>query len=173
MSEPRETSIDKEREAIKAEIDKLRTTINLLGRRVNGFRLKNSLEQILERAELNKKTGCLEWKGALFQNGYGKANYSNRTWSAHRIVWQLTKGDPGDLFVCHTCDNRKCININHLFLGTASDNMQDKIKKDRCPLKGKTHCKYGHSLKDAYVYQNGPRKGQRQCSQCSYRRRQL
>lgn len=55
----------------------------------------------------------------------------------HRSVWRIFNGDiPEGVFVCHSCDNRRCINPNHLFLGTALDNMHDKINKGRSGRSG-------------------------------------
>lgn len=50
---------------------------------------------------------------------------------AHRAMYAATFGDPGRLHVLHKCDNRLCVNPDHLFLGTAKDNCQDKIGKGR------------------------------------------
>jgi hypothetical protein len=49
----------------------------------------------------------------------------------HRLVYQELKGDIGDLLVLHRCDNRRCINPKHLFLGTQKDNMEDMASKSR------------------------------------------
>ena len=67
----------------------------------------------------------------------GKSN-----WSIHRWMYQKHKGQiPEGLFVCHTCDNPRCVNPDHLFLGTQKDNQRDSIKKER-NAKGE---KQGHS----------------------------
>ena len=80
---------------------------------------------------------CWEWAGRVCPKGYGyfdrsegrKCKWKER---AHRQAWMLVKGDiPDGLHVLHKCDNRKCCNPRHLFLGTHLDNMQDKVAKGR------------------------------------------
>lgn len=87
---------------------------------------------------------CWLWMGGHTQTGYGIVSASPNTWRiAHRLAWELTFGEiPKGLFVCHKCDNPPCVRPDHLFLGTANDNMQDKIVKGRARYPGNPgyHC---------------------------------
>lgn len=84
-----------------------------------------------------RSSGCWEWLGALNSDGYGSCSvrYPNNkitSQSAHRVSWKLFVGDiPAGKFVCHKCDNPKCVNPDHLFLGTHKDNMTDRNTKGR------------------------------------------
>lgn len=81
-----------------------------------------------------KVTGCIEWQGPVNKFGYGRTTFRNprRYVLVHREVYRLTLGDFDTSFkVCHTCDNPRCINPMHLFLGTHDDNMKDMVKKNR------------------------------------------
>lgn len=76
--------------------------------------------------------GCWEWIGAKHRDGYGRFNARSGMVIAHRFAWTLHHGAvPAGKDVCHTCDNRGCVNPAHLWIGTASDNMQDMHNKGR------------------------------------------
>ena len=78
---------------------------------------------------------CWPWLAGFFGNGYGGFQNVN----AHRFAYELTHGSiSGEFHVCHKCDNKKCCNPNHLFLGTNADNRRDMVEKGR-QSKGRSH----------------------------------
>ena len=75
---------------------------------------------------------CWEWQAGDRGNGYGCFKYKGKVYDSHRFVWLLMYGSIADgLLVCHKCDNRKCVNPEHLFIGNAKDNALDRRKKGR------------------------------------------
>ena len=81
-------------------------------------------------------SGCHEWQALLHRDGYGKFSLNQRTVPAHRAAYALFNGEiPEGKMVLHKCDNRKCVNLDHLYIGTGKDNTRDKI--ERCAWWGK------------------------------------
>lgn len=94
--------------------------------------MKTLAERFEEKYEPEPNTGCWLWTAALDSKGYGVIGTGpHKVDRAHRVSYRLFKGDPTGLDVCHRCDTPACVNPDHLFLGTAKDNIQDMIRKGR------------------------------------------
>lgn len=77
-------------------------------------------------------SGCFEWQAGLARGGYGKFRLPHKTTTAHRFAYEtFVNPIPQGLQVLHRCDNRKCTNPEHLFIGTAQDNVADMDEKKR------------------------------------------
>lgn len=90
-------------------------------------------------------SNCILYDGWKNKDGYGVAfGWNKKTKKsfhklAHRIAWETQNGDiPKGMSICHKCDVRDCVNVEHLFLGTQADNMRDKASKGR-QSRGKEH----------------------------------
>lgn len=98
------------------------------------FELTPSLVERFHAKYEKAESGCWEWTAALAGKGYGqiKIPKTRRQAYAHRLSYQIFKGPiPERTEVCHTCDNPKCVNPAHLFLGSRKDNAQDASQKGR------------------------------------------
>ena len=83
-------------------------------------------------AKFTKGDGCWEWTAFKDQCGYGRFSFAGRSASAHRVAYQMYVDEiPDGLCVLHRCDNRRCVNPTHLFLGTNTDNIHDCMNKGR------------------------------------------
>lgn len=73
----------------------------------------------------NKSKDCLEWTLCNDSTDYGRANYKNKEYKIHRLIWKLYNNQeiPNKKVIKHLCNNRKCFNIKHLELGTQSENI--------------------------------------------------
>lgn len=85
---------------------------------------------------MDTKTGCWNWTASTINSGYGVIGTGpHKVETAHRVSWRIYRGPiPNDLWVLHKCDNRRCVNPDHLYLGTIRDNAQDVMRR------GKPYC---------------------------------
>lgn len=113
---------------------------------------------------------CWEWTASLNSSGYGQLWIDGRPERAHRIAWMLSHGEMPQEWVLHRCDNRRCVRVSHLYVGSHSDNTRDMVERNGARMAGMDECERGHPLvgdnRKPIVGKNRE-KGWIQCRECS------
>lgn len=89
--------------------------------------------------------GCWLWAASCAANGYGQIKVFGEMTAAHRFAYTLFKGDiPESHHILHSCDNKRCVNPDHLRAGTHQENMADAVERGRMP-RGRKHPQFGRT----------------------------
>jgi len=119
---------------------------------------KEEIARFHDKYAVNTETGCWEWTGPKYANGYAmfyrwRGHKGRRTFSSHRISWSLHSGldIPPKMVICHKCDVRHCVNPDHLFLGTSRDNNLDTVKKGRANRTVGSSCSWAKLTEEAVM----------------------
>lgn len=128
-------------------------------------------DRFWSKATLNTENGCFEWiVGEKTYGKHGRIWLNGKSVSAHRKAYELIYGPIKEgMYICHLCDNKMCVNPEHLYEGTNSDNITDFFERNPNykpfnPNTVKTSCPRGHN----YDRTNG--RGDRVCGICASRR---
>lgn len=117
----------------------------------------SNLEIRISARVVQAANGCLEWRGTRNTKGYGQLRVGGKLTLVHRVTWEIHNGPiPDGLCVLHKCDNRVCVNHDHLFLGTHEDNVRDMCAKGR-QARGETHSQAKLTEQDVLAIRADPR----------------
>lgn len=111
------------------------------------------IARLKAKISIDPKTACWNWTASLRPTGYGQMRYLGTTELAHRVSWVLFRGPIpkaknayGTLNILHHCDNPKCVNPEHLFIGDQADNANDAVSKRRWGKRGCVGERHGKAI---------------------------
>lgn len=120
-----------------------------------------------EKVAIRGADDCWEWEASRNPWGYGQFRIGSKIFTTSRVAFALVKQrEPGDLLVCHSCDNPSCCNPAHLWLGTDADNNRDRSEKGRGCGQAETHCVNGHEYTPENSYYPPGTINRRACRAC-------
>lgn len=154
-------------ELSKEERERRRQTMLRTNAKRHGTKDDNHYRAFIKANTVISEKGCWEWQKFVHQKGYGFTSYRGKAWRSHRLAYHLFQGPiPPGMVICHTCDNRKCCNPLHLFLGTFDTNNKDMAAKGRCKysVAAWPQCKHGHEFTPENTRKDS--RGFRQCRTC-------
>jgi len=124
---------------------------------------REPIDRFMEKV-FKHSNGCWIWLGYTTSKGYGTFGPDQHPVRAHRWIYEYYNGPLGDLLCLHECNHPSCVNPDHLYAGTGSDNMQDRIKAGNDPKLNKKFCPQGHPYDEwnTRIY-----KGARICIACN------
>ncbi len=92
----------------------------------------STIQRFISKITVNQINGCHEWTDTLNSWGYGTFRVKDKKIFSHRFSYEYyVHKIPHGMLVCHSCDNPKCVNPKHLWIGTHADNMKDMVSKGR------------------------------------------
>lgn len=106
----------------------------LLRNALQPLSVQEARRRFWSRVDKSGTNGCWLWLGCTCGSTsiYGTHGYQGKTYKAHRLAYELTHGPiPNGMLACHRCDNKLCVNPDHIFLGTQKDNISDMYRKGR------------------------------------------
>jgi hypothetical protein len=110
---------------------------------------------------------CWLWQGTM-RGPYGQFKIQGKTKSAHVVAWEIDHNEllPPGIYGLHSCNNPRCVNPQHIYPGTQSENIQTSVKLGTHRNIRKTHCDHGHELTEENTYRRANQPNRRECRIC-------